>query len=131
VRADANDQEALNKAKAQAKNELIQKLGMGLEDIEKKKLPPLADGMEKLLAYLKERDEAENKWRDILLDGIQKHTFDGLDGKDGNPGPAGPRGERGPQGNPGPAGSTGKQGDRGPQGNPGPAGPRGERGPQG
>ncbi|HFK5913357.1 TPA: peptidase, partial [Streptococcus pyogenes] len=83
VRADANDQEALNKAKAQAKNELIQKLGMGLEDIEKKKLPPLADGMEKLLAYLKERDEAENKWRDILLDGIQKHTFDGLDGKDG------------------------------------------------
>ncbi|HHJ9533397.1 TPA: peptidase, partial [Streptococcus pyogenes] len=87
VRADGQQDEPLSKAKA--KTALLAKLGMGLEDIGKKELPPLdggnlgVDGMEKLLKYLKERDKAENEWRDTLLKGMQDRLFDGQDGQTG------------------------------------------------
>ncbi|HFH9787748.1 TPA: peptidase, partial [Streptococcus pyogenes] len=130
VRADS--QEDANKA--QAKNELLGKLVGGLNDIEGKQLPLLAsdnlgpDDMKKLLTYLKERDEAEDKWRGALLEGIQKHAFDGQDGKPGPAGERGPIGPAGPQGKPGEKGDPGKPGLRG---EPGPAGERGPIGPAG
>ncbi|HER1323377.1 TPA: peptidase, partial [Streptococcus pyogenes] len=91
------DEENEAKAKAEVRNQLIGNLAQGLNDIERKEFPTPANNsgnlsdsdMKKLLAYLKERDEAEDKWRGVLLDGIQKHAFDGQDGK---PGPAGERG---------------------------------------
>ncbi|HEQ4684667.1 TPA: collagen-like protein, partial [Streptococcus pyogenes] len=101
VKADESDDLARVKDRA----ELLEKLAKGLEDIENKKLPPLADNnVEELLKYLKERDKAEDNWRTELLQGIQKHAFDGKDGRDGETGPQGPRGLTGP------AGQDGKQG---------------------
>ncbi|HEP1424241.1 TPA: peptidase, partial [Streptococcus pyogenes] len=90
VRADDS-----NEAKAVVRNRLIAELGTGLQGIEKKTFPIQGSSddktyMKELLAYLKERDQAEDKWRGILLDGIQKHAFDGQDGKPGATGPAGP-----------------------------------------
>ncbi|MEI9337959.1 hypothetical protein R5N45_09355, partial [Streptococcus pyogenes] len=144
VRADDSN-EAEARAKAVVRNRLIAELGTGLQDIEKKKFPIQGSNddktyMKELLAYLKERDQAEDKWRGILLGGIQKRAFDGQDGKPGETGPAGPTGERGPAGPAGPTGErgpAGKTGDRGetgpqgPQGETGPQGPQGETGPQG
>ncbi|HEP1268332.1 TPA: peptidase, partial [Streptococcus pyogenes] len=133
VRADS--QEDANKA--QAKNELLGKLVGGLNDIEGKQLPLLAsdnlgpDDMKKLLTYLKERDEAEDKWRGALLEGIQKHAFDGQDGKPGPAGERGPIGPAGPQGKPGEKGDPGKPGLRGESGPAGARGPIGPAGPQG
>ncbi|HER1173537.1 TPA: peptidase, partial [Streptococcus pyogenes] len=92
VKADESDDLARVKDRA----ELLEKLAKGLEDIENKKLSPLADNadnnVKELLKYLKERDKAEDNWRTELLQGIQKHAFDGKDGRDGETGPAGPRG---------------------------------------
>ncbi|HIC7377091.1 TPA: LPXTG-anchored collagen-like adhesin Scl2/SclB, partial [Streptococcus pyogenes] len=133
VRADS--QEDANKA--QAKNELLGKLVGGLNDIEGKQLPLLAsdnlgpDDMKKLLTYLKERDEAEDKWRGALLEGIQKHAFDGQDGKPGPAGERGPIGPAGPQGKPGLRGEPGPAGERGPIGPAGPQGKPGEKGDSG
>ncbi|HHD4050989.1 TPA: peptidase, partial [Streptococcus pyogenes] len=122
VKADESDDLARVKDRA----ELLEKLAKGLEDIENKKLPPLADNnVEELLKYLKERDKAEDNWRTELLQGIQKHAFDGKDGRDGETGPQGPRGLTGP------AGQDGKQGPQGPRGLTGPAGQDGKQGPQG
>ncbi|VHJ46040.1 LPXTG-motif cell wall anchor domain-containing protein [Streptococcus pyogenes] len=119
VKADESDDLARVKDRA----ELLEKLAKGLEDIENKKLPPLADNnVEELLKYLKERDKAEDNWRTELLQGIQKHAFDGKDGRDGETGPQGPRGLTGP------AGQDGKQGPQGPRGLQGPQGPRGDKG---
>ncbi|HEQ9704236.1 TPA: peptidase, partial [Streptococcus pyogenes] len=87
VRADDSN-EAEARAKAVVRNRLIAELGTGLQDIEKKKFPIQGSNddktyMKELLAYLKERDQAEDKWRGILLGGIQKRAFDGQDGKPG------------------------------------------------
>ncbi|HGK8393259.1 TPA: peptidase, partial [Streptococcus pyogenes] len=134
VRADdSNEAEAEARAKAVVRNRLIAELGTGLQGIEKKKFPIQGSSddktyMKELLAYLKERDQAEDKWRGILLGGIQKRAFDGQDGKTGETGPAGPTGERGPAG---PTGERGPAGPAGPTGERGPAGPTGERGPAG
>ncbi|HEP2227891.1 TPA: peptidase, partial [Streptococcus pyogenes] len=81
--------------RAKVRNELIRKLGEGLERLGEKNFPTPPGSnldldetyMKELLTYLKERDEAENDWRNKLLQGIQAHAFDG---KDGLPGPAGP-----------------------------------------
>ncbi|HHJ9797653.1 TPA: peptidase, partial [Streptococcus pyogenes] len=104
VRAD--NQEDPDKVKAQAKNQLLAKLGMGLELIGNKEFPtptptPTDDGLDAtylkgLLQYLKERDKAENEWRGVLLKGMQDRLFDGLDGKQGETGPTGPAGPTGP-----------------------------------
>ncbi|HGK8388982.1 TPA: peptidase, partial [Streptococcus pyogenes] len=115
VRADDSDDSNEARAKAVVRNQLIAELGTGLQDIEKKKIPIQGSNddktyMKELLAYLKERDQAEDKWRGILLGGIQKRAFDGQDGKPGETGPAGPTGERGPAG---PAGPTGERGPAG------------------
>ncbi|HHJ9875309.1 TPA: peptidase, partial [Streptococcus pyogenes] len=82
-----------DKAKAEVRNQLLEKLGEGLNDIQDKKFPtptPADNGgslsptyVKELLKYLEERDKAENKWRDTLLDGIQRRAFDGQDGKPG------------------------------------------------
>ncbi|HES3856160.1 TPA: LPXTG cell wall anchor domain-containing protein, partial [Streptococcus pyogenes] len=132
VRADDSN-EAEARAKAVVRNRLIAELGTGLQDIEKKKFPIQGSNddktyMKELLAYLKERDQAEDKWRGILLGGIQKRAFDGQDGKPGETGPAGPTGERGPAGKTGDRGETGPQG---PQGETGPQGPAGKDGQDG
>ncbi|WP_447395780.1 LPXTG-anchored collagen-like adhesin Scl2/SclB, partial [Streptococcus pyogenes] len=135
VRADDSN-EAEARAKAVVRNRLIAELGTGLQDIEKKKFPIQGSNddktyMKELLAYLKERDQAEDKWRGILLGGIQKRAFDGQDGKPGETGPAGPTGERGPAGPAGPTGERGPAGKTGDRGETGPQGPQGETGPQG
>ncbi|HGK8490805.1 TPA: peptidase, partial [Streptococcus pyogenes] len=96
--------------RADAQGELIQKLAEGLDSIDKISIPDDnvgSDDVKKLLAYLKERDKAEDNWRTELLQGIQKHAFDGKDGRDGETGPAGPRGLTGPTGPVGPAGPVG------------------------
>ncbi|HES8949659.1 TPA: collagen-like protein, partial [Streptococcus pyogenes] len=103
-----------DKAKAEVRNQLLEKLGEGLNDIQDKKFPtptPADNGgslsptyVKELLKYLEERDKAENKWRDTLLDGIQRRAFDGQDGKPGPQGEPGLQGKPGPQGEPGPRG---------------------------
>ncbi|HGN5289138.1 TPA: peptidase, partial [Streptococcus pyogenes] len=94
VRADgAYGQEEKDKVR----NKLIQELGEGLGRLDNISIPD-DDDVKKLLKYLKERDKAENDWRNNLLQGIQKHAFDGQDGRDGETGPAGPVGPVGPRG---------------------------------
>ncbi|MEY2162389.1 hypothetical protein AB7978_02450, partial [Streptococcus pyogenes] len=88
VRAD--DQE--NKANVREKREkLLKELVTGIERIENEHFPPPGNRnsgdyldqtyMTNLLKYLKERDQAENEWRNSLLKGIQDRAFDGQDGQ--------------------------------------------------
>ncbi|HEP2314049.1 TPA: collagen-like protein, partial [Streptococcus pyogenes] len=108
VRADGQENNA-------AKEELIKKLAQGLGSLEGKEIPTPGSNldetyMKELLTYLKERDKAENDWRNNLLRGIQAHAFDGKDGKPGETGPAGPAGKDGKPGETGPAGPAGPAG---------------------
>ncbi|MEN4315050.1 peptidase, partial [Streptococcus pyogenes] len=133
VKADEQD----DLARLKARTELLEKLAQGLSSLEGKEIPTPGSNldetyMKELLKYLKERDKAEDNWRTELLQGIQKHAFDGQDGRDGETGPAGPagpvgpvgpRGEQGPRGERGEAGQNGKAGDRGETGPAGPVGP--------
>ncbi|WP_136285614.1 collagen-like domain-containing protein, partial [Streptococcus pyogenes] len=128
--------------RVQARTELIQELAEGLGRLKEKEIPTRGNldnnaYMAELLKYLQERGQVEDGWRTSLLQGMQRHVFDGLDGRNGEKGesgdrgltgPTGPRGERGLQG---PAGEAGPRGERGLQGPAGKDGPRGERGLQG
>ncbi|HHJ9946301.1 TPA: peptidase, partial [Streptococcus pyogenes] len=114
VRAD--DQED----RARARTELIQQLAQGLERLKEKNFPTRGNNLDsnaymaELLEYLQERRQVEDGWRASLLQGMQRHVFDGLDGRNG---------EKGESGDRGPTGLTGPRGERGDRGETGPAGP--------